>query len=179
MMAEPKFTLPELSGSMADLGTIIPFILIAVSISGMKLGPILLMFGMYYIFTGLIYRLPVAVEPLKVVGALIVSASLTQGEIIGAGLFVGVIFLLLGVTGLIDHIARIFPLSMIRGVQLGLALLLLLKGGQYIYRDIWIGMAALAIFAASILWNRRREDLNFPGALVIFALGIAYGLYVF
>lgn len=179
MMAEPKFTLPELTGSLADLGTIIPFILIAVSISGMKLGPILLMFGLYYIFTGLIYRLPVAVEPLKVVGALIVSASLTQGEIIGAGLFVGVIFLLLGVTGLIDHIARIFPLSMIRGVQLGLALLLLLKGGQFIYRDMWIGVAALAIFAASILWNRRREDLNFPGALLIFALGIAYGLYVY
>lgn len=179
MMAEPKFTLPELTGSMADLGTIIPFILIAVSISGMMLGPILLMFGLYYILTGLIYKLPVAVEPLKVVGALIVSASLTQGEIIGAGLFIGVIFLLLGVTGLIDHIARIFPLSMIRGVQLGLALLLLLKGGQYIYRDMWIGVAALAIFAASILWNHRRKDLYFPGALVIFAIGIAYGLYVF
>jgi len=141
-MVEPKFTLPELAGSMADLGTIIPFILIAVSISGMKLGPILLMFGLYYILTGLIYRLPVAVEPLKVVGALIASASLTQGEVIGAGLFVGAVFLLLGVTGLIDYIARIFPLSMIRGVQLGLALLLLLKGGQYVYGDIWIGTAA-------------------------------------
>jgi MFS superfamily sulfate permease-like transporter len=179
MMAEPKFTLPELTGSMADLGTIIPFILIAVSLSGMKLGPILLMFGLYYIFTGLIYRLPVAVEPLKVVGALIVSASLTQGEIIGAGLFVGAIFLLLGVTGLIDNIARVFPLSMIRGVQLGLALLLLLKGGQFIYQDMWIGIAALGIFAVSLLWNSRRDDLSFPGALIIFVLGISYGLYIY
>lgn len=177
-MAEPKFTLPELTGSMADLGTIIPFILIAVSLSGMKLGPIMLMFGLYYVFTGLIYRLPVAVEPLKVVGALIVSAGLTQGEIVGAGLFVGVIFLLIGVTGLIDYIAKIFPLSMIRGVQLGLALLLLFKGGQFIYGDLLIGITAVGIFAISLFWNRRHDNLSFPGALIIFALGIAYGLYV-
>lgn len=176
-MAEPKFTLPELTGSMADLGTIIPFILIAVSLSGMKLGPIMLMFGLYYVFTGLIYRLPVAVEPLKVVGALIVSAGLTQGEIVGAGLFVGVIFLLIGVTGLIDYIAKIFPLSMIRGVQLGLALLLLFKGGQFIYGDLLIGITAVGIFAISLFWNRRHDNLSFPGALIIFALGIAYGLY--
>jgi MFS superfamily sulfate permease-like transporter len=177
-MAEPKFTLPELTGSMADLGTIIPFILIAVSLTGMKLGPILLMFGLYYIFTGLIYRLPIAVEPLKVVGALIVAAGLTQGEIVGAGLFIGIIFLLLGVTGLIDYIARIFPLSMIRGVQLGLAFLLLFKGGQFVWQDAWIGVIAMIVFTATLLWNRRREDLNFPGALIIFALGIGYGLYV-
>jgi len=68
---------------------------------------------------------------------------------------------------------------MIRGVQLGLALLLLLKGGQYVYGDIWIGTAALVIFAASILWNRRHDDLYFPGALIIFVLGIAYGVYAF
>ncbi|HTY90453.1 MAG TPA: putative sulfate/molybdate transporter [Methanocella sp.] len=177
-MAEPKFTLPELTGSMADLGTIIPFILIAVSLSGMKLGPILLMFGLYYVITGLIYRLPVAVEPLKVVGALIVSAGLTQGEIVGAGLFVGVVFLFIGATGLIDYIAKIFPLSIIRGVQLGLALLLLLKGGQYIYGDLLIGIAAVCIFSLSLLWNRDHDNLSFPGALIIFALGIAYGLYV-
>ncbi len=178
-MPAPKFTLPELTGSLADLGTIIPFILIAVSLTGMQLGPILLMFGLYYAFTGLFYKLPIAVEPLKVVGALMASISLTQGEVVGAGLFVGVVFLLIGVTGLIDHIARIFPLSMIRGVQFGLALLLMKNGGLYVLKDPWIGVAALAIFAFTLLWNRRQEDLNFPGALLVFALGIGYGLYAY
>ena len=135
-MPEPKFTLPEFTGSMADLGTIIPFILIAVTLTGMKLGPILLMFGLYYVFTGFIFKLPIAVEPLKVVGAIMVSAGLTQGEIIGAGLFVGLFFLLVGITGLINYIEKIFPLSLIRGVQLGLALVLLFKGGQYIVRRL-------------------------------------------
>jgi SulP family sulfate permease len=54
----------------------------------MKLGPILLMFGLFYIYSGCVYRLPIAVEPLKVVGAISISAGLTYGEIMGAGLLV-------------------------------------------------------------------------------------------
>ena len=46
-MPAPKFTLPEFTGSLADLGTIIPFILIAVRVTGMKLCPILLGFGLF------------------------------------------------------------------------------------------------------------------------------------
>jgi hypothetical protein len=178
-MPAPKFTLPEFTGSLADLGTIIPFVLIAVSLSGMKLGPILLAFGLFYIISGLVYRLPVAAEPLKVVGAISIAAGLTHGEIIGAGLFVGLFFLLIGVTGMINYIEKIFPLSLIRGVQLGLALVLLYKGGQYIWGDFMLGLIAIALFLLAKLLSDRRSDLNFPGALVIFAIGIAYGVYKF
>jgi hypothetical protein len=178
-MPAPKFTLPEFTGSLADLGTIIPFVLIAVGFSGMSLGPILLAFGLFYIISGLVYRLPVAAEPLKVVGAISIAAGLTHGEIIGAGLFVGLFFLLIGVTGLIDYIEKIFPLSLIRGVQLGLALVLLYKGGQYIWGDITLGVLAIALFLLAKLLSDRRNDLNFPGALVIFIVGISYGVYRF
>ncbi len=134
-MPAPKFTLPEFAGSLADLGTIVPFVLAAVMFTDMKLGPILLAFGLFYIASGLIYKLPVAAEPLKVVGAISVTRALTHGEIIGAGLFVGLFFLLLGLTGLIKYVEKYFPVSLVRGVQLGLALLLLVKGGQYITGD--------------------------------------------
>lgn len=178
-MPAPKFTLPEFTGSLADLGTIIPFVLIAVSLSGMSLGPILLAFGLFYIVSGLVYRLPVAAEPLKVVGAISIAAGLTHGEIIGAGLFVGLFFLLIGVTGLINYIEKIFPLSLIRGVQLGLALVLLYKGGQYIWGDFMLGVIAIVLFLLVKFLSDRRNELNFPGALVIFAVGIAYGAYKF
>lgn len=176
-MPVPKFTLAEFTGSLADLGTIIPFILIAVSVSGMKLGPILLMFGLFYIFSGLIYKLPMAVEPLKVVGAIMASVGFTHGEIIGAGLFVGIFFLVIGFTGIIKYIEKIFPLSLVRGVQLGLALLLMLKGLQFIWGDLILGVLAVAIFVASQLINDKKANLNFPGALVVFALGIGYGIF--
>ncbi len=178
-MPEPKFTLPEFTGSLADLGTIIPFVLIAVGFSGMKLGPILLAFGLFYIISGLVYRLPVAAEPLKVVGAISISAGLTHGEIIGAGLFVGLFFLLIGVTGIINYIEKIFPLSLIRGVQLGLALVLLYKGSQYIWGDLYMGLIAVGIFLFARVLSDRRNDLNFPGALIVFVVGIAYGVYHF
>jgi|AGTN01.3.fsa_nt_gi Sulfate permease and related transporters (MFS superfamily) len=178
-MPEPKFTLPEFTGSLADLGTIIPFVLIAVGFSGMNLGPILLAFGLFYIISGLVYRLPVAAEPLKVVGAISISAGLTHGEIIGAGLFVGLFFLLIGVTGIINYIEKIFPLSLIRGVQLGLALVLLYKGSQYIWGDLYLGLIAVGIFLFARVLSDRRNDLNFPGALLVFVVGIAYGIYQF
>ncbi len=172
-----RFTLPEFAGSLADLGTIIPFVLAAVLFTDMKLGPILLAFGLFYIASGLIYRLPMAVEPLKVVGAISVSAGLTHGEIIGAGLFVGLFFLLLGLTGLIGLVEKYFPLSLIRGVQLGLALLLLLKGGQYVTGDWQIGLLAVAIYLVILLADRMRGNLGFLGAIAILALGIGYGIW--
>lgn len=179
VMPAPKFTLPEFTGSLADLGTIIPFVLIAVSFTEMKLGPILLAFGLFYIISGFVYRLPVAVEPLKVVGAISVSAELTHGEIIGAGLFVGLFFLLIGVTGAIKYIEKYFPVSLIRGVQLGLALVLVVKGGLFVMGDPYIGLFAIGLFALATLWNGRKNTLSFPGALLIFVVGIAYGIYRF
>ncbi len=176
-MSEPKFTLREFSGSLADLGTIIPFIMIAVTYSGMKPGPILLAFGLFYVYSGLIYRLPMPVEPLKVVGAIAITGSLSHGEIVGAGLFVGLFFLLIGVTGVVSYLEKIFPLSLIRGVQLGLALLLLYKGGVYVIQDLYVGALAVMLAAVSILWNRRFKDFYLPGALIVLAIGIAYGFY--
>ncbi len=151
--------------------------MIAVTYSGMKPGPILLAFGLFYVYSGLIYRLPMPVEPLKVVGAIAITGSLSHGEIVGAGLFVGLFFLLIGVTGVVSYLEKIFPLSLIRGVQLGLALLLLYKGGVYVIQDLYVGALAVMLAAVSILWNRRFKDFYLPGALIVLAIGIAYGFY--
>jgi MFS superfamily sulfate permease-like transporter len=56
---------------------------------------------------------------------------------------------------------------------------LLFKGGQYIWGDIMIGVIAVVLFLLAKLLSERRSDLNFPGALVIFVVGIAYGVYKF
>ncbi len=178
-MAEPKFTIREFSGSLADLGTIVPFIFIAVTSSGMRLGPILMAFGLFYVYSGLVYKLPMPVEPLKVVGAIAIAGGLSQGEIVGAGLFVGLFFLLIGVTGAVDFLEKIFPLSLIRGVQLGLALLLLKNGGLYVLKDLYPGALAVLLVAISILWNRKYKDVYLPGALIIFILGVAFGFYMY
>jgi MFS superfamily sulfate permease-like transporter len=176
-MACMKFTLREFSGSLADLGTAIPFILIAVAVSGMRPGPIMLMFGLLYVYSGFIYRIPMPVQPMKAIGTVVVAAGLTQGEVVGAGLFMGMALLLLGLTGAIGYLERIFPRSLVRGVQLGLALVLLTKGGAYVLKDLHVGAFALIFLAAAILWNGRHKDIYLPGALAVLTLGTAYGVY--
>ena len=122
----------------------------------MKLGPILLAFGLFYIVSGLIYKLPVAAEPLKVVGAISVTARAdarrdhrrrpVRRPVLPAD----------GLTGLIKYVEKYFPVSLVRGVQLGLALLLLVKGGQYITGDWQIGILAVAVYLVILLADRMK-----------------------
>ncbi len=112
------------------------------------------------------------------VGAISVSGiGLTHGEIIGAGLFVGLFFLLLGLTGLIKYVEKYFPVSLVRGVQLGLALLLLVKGGEYITGHWRIGFLAVAVYLVILLADRMKGKIGFLGALAILGLGLGYGIY--
>jgi MFS superfamily sulfate permease-like transporter len=83
----------------------------------------------------------------------------------------------MGVTGAIDYLEKIFPPSLIRGVQLGLALLLIYKGCVYILQDLYVGALAVLLVAIAILWNRRHSKLYLPGALIVLAIGFAYGFY--
>jgi hypothetical protein len=175
-MAPMEFTLREFSGSLADLGTAFPFILIA-GVSGMKPGPIMLMFGLLYAYSGFIYRIPMPVQPMKAIGIVVIAAGLTQGEVVGAGLFMGMALLLLGLTGAIGYLEKTFPRSLVRGVQLGLALVLLSRGGAYVLKDLYMGAFALIFLAAAILWNGRHRNLYVPGALAVLAISTAYGVY--
>jgi hypothetical protein len=57
----------ELAGAFGDFGTIVPLVLAAAVVCRLPLAPILLFFGIWYILTGLVYRLPIPVEPMKAV----------------------------------------------------------------------------------------------------------------
>jgi MFS superfamily sulfate permease-like transporter len=54
---------------------------------------------------------------------------------------------------------------------------LLLKGGQYILGDPYLGLLAVGLFIFARVMNSKHSDLNFPGALVVFIIGIGYGFY--
>ena len=60
-----KFTLSELAGSLGDFGTIIPLILAVALVSDVNVRYVLLFFGIWFILTGLYYRLPIPLEPMK------------------------------------------------------------------------------------------------------------------
>jgi hypothetical protein len=65
----------EVGGAFADLGTLLPILLGAIAIAGMSAGGVLVGFGGFLLATGLLYRLPLPVQPMKAVGALIVAGG--------------------------------------------------------------------------------------------------------
>lgn len=150
----------EISGSLGDLGTMLPYLIGAVTVAKLNVAGVLIMIGFMYLFTAWFYRLPIPVQPMKVIGAAIIVNQLTAGEIAAAGLLMGAVLLLVASTGLIDYISSITPLAVTKGIQAGLGISLALLGLKMIKGDWLLGV--IVMVAILLLLNSRR----LPAALV-------------
>ena len=63
-----------------------------------------------------------AVQPLKAFGAAAIAAGAGSDVIAAGSLIMGVVFLVLGASGLLDRLGAVFPRVIIRGVQLAVGL---------------------------------------------------------
>jgi hypothetical protein len=70
----------ELGGAFGDLGTLLPILLGAVTVAGMSAGGVLVSFGAFLLATRLLYRLPLPVQPMKAVGALVIAGGSHQAR---------------------------------------------------------------------------------------------------
>lgn len=158
--------LGELSGSIGDLGTFLPYVLGAITVAGFNPASIFTGFGLFYMFCGWFYGIPMAVQPMKVASAAVLVHNLTPGEIAAAGLIIGLALLALGLTGLIDYLARVTPSGVVGGIQAGLGLSLAMLGVKMIVKDPFLGWTVLIIMLP-LLKSRR-----FPAAIVGVLAGI-------
>ena len=101
MRARPRFAwnMGEVSGSLGDLGTFLPHIVGAITVVKMDPTGILTSFGLFYAFTGAFYGVPMAVQPMKAASAAVLIEPMDPAAIAGAGLVIGALFLVLGITG--------------------------------------------------------------------------------
>lgn len=90
------YNLEEAAGAVGDYGTLFPIIVGVAVVSELKFGYILLFFSIWYILTGLYYKKPVPVEPMKAIGAIVIGGEFTQGQITASGIILGVLFLAVG-----------------------------------------------------------------------------------
>jgi SulP family sulfate permease len=181
-----RFNRNELAGSFGDLGTLLPLTIALVLINSVPLATTLLFIGIMYVAGGLYYRLPIPVQPLKVVAAVAIASQLPVETIAASGLILGVILLLLAVTGAIDLVARIFTRPIVRGIQLGLGMILMIQGVELIgapelllngpphapWLNPLVGIIG-ALVTLLFLENKR-----FPAALLLLGFGIVIGLVV-
>jgi MFS superfamily sulfate permease-like transporter len=118
--------LRELSGALGDLGTLLPLMLGTIAVVGLAPLPVLAGFAVFYIATAFHYRLPIPVQPMKAVAAVLLTAQFSPAELAASGVMIGAALLLLGVTGWVARLARLVPQSVLAGLQLGLGLALAL-----------------------------------------------------
>lgn len=162
-----EFNLRELAGSMGDFGTLFPLAIGYIVINGMNPAGLFFMMGMTNIITGLVYHLPMPVEPKKVIAAVAISRRWSPERIYASGIGLGLTWLFLVATGLIDRLAKLTPKSVIRGIQLALGVELLRVGLGMVKDAWWLGL--LAVVLAFVLKANPRA----PAALVLIGLGLA------
>jgi Molybdate transporter of MFS superfamily len=141
----PRSIAREFSGACGDLGTFIPHAMGAMTLAGLAPAGVLFGFAAFLIGTGLFYALPLPVQPMKAVSAVILTDGLRPGEVAAAGLMLGLVLLVLGVTGWIGRLARMIPQSVSAGLQLGLGLLMGVLGTRLMLRTPWPGFGAPAL----------------------------------
>ena len=139
------FSWKEFSGSLGDLGLFIPLVVAMASVGNLDLAIILIAAGLMNIATGLIFRQPIPVQPMKAIAAVAITEGLTGGELMASGFLIGGILLALALTGAIDVLNRIIPKSLVRGIQLGVGLKLAGKGIGWIMELLAWGWNSIAV----------------------------------
>jgi MFS superfamily sulfate permease-like transporter len=167
-----RFGLMEFAGAFGDLGTLVPFLVAYITLAHVEPYGMLLGFGVAMIASGLYYRTPFPVQPMKAIGAVATTnaahgVALTNPHVVyAAGLATGVIWLVLGFTGLANRVARIMGRPVGQGIVLGLGFSFML-GGIEMAATGWVLGAAGAVVTLALLQSRR-----LPAMLVLLGLGV-------
>ena len=171
-----KFDRNELAGSFGDIGTDLPLIIGIILASGLNPVSVLVIYGLLQIMTGCIYGIPMPVQPLKAMAVIVITQKLGGNVLCGAGLAIGGLMLVFSLSGLINVIARVVPVCVVRGIQLGLGLqLATLALKDYVPVDglTGYGIAFVSfIIIICLLGNRK-----YPPAIFVIVLGILYALF--
>lgn len=162
-----EFNLRELAGSMGDFGTLFPLAIGYISVCGLNPAGFLVMMGAANIATGLFYRLPMPIEPMKVLAVMAIAQNWSPAQVYASALGMGVVWTLLAVFGVMGWVARITPAPVVRGIQVALGALLAVTAIRMVATGWWLGLAAVAIVVAL------RQNRYAPAAIVLMALGVA------
>lgn len=174
-----RLSIGEAAGAVADLGVLVPLAAALVLVNGLDPGSVFLGAGALVLASGLVFRIPFPVQPLKALTAVAVAEGVAPEVIHAAGFEIGAVLLLLSVGRVADAIARAFTKPVIRALQLGVGVLLIVTAARLVgdppsvfhetFRSPWPMLLALAAFIA-LIWavSVRR----FGVAVGILALGV-------
>ena len=119
----------ELSGSFGDIGTFIPILIVLTQLNFISASSTLVFSGIANILTGLFFGIPLPVQPMKAIAAVAISAGsdFSDAKLASAGLFVSGVVGLLSLSGLIRWFTRVIPIPIVKGIQVGAGLSLMIS----------------------------------------------------
>ncbi len=126
-----RFNRLEFSGSLGDLGTLLPLALGLILVNGLSPNGVFLSVGLFFIFSGLYFGITVPIQPMKVISAYAIATAMTASQITASGYLIGLVLLIIGATGAITVIGKYIPKSVVRGVQLSTGTLLMVEGIKF------------------------------------------------
>lgn len=168
-----QFNRRELAGAFGDIGTSLPIIVGVLLATGLNPAGVLTAFGLAQIATGLLYGLPMPVQPLKAMAVVVIAGQASGPMLQLAGLMIGALMLILSASGALDWLSRMIPLCVVRGVQAGLGLALARVATKLVaHHDSAWGWAAAgaAILALALL----RKSHRVPGALLVIGAAVVW-----
>ncbi|MFH2048270.1 MAG: putative sulfate/molybdate transporter [bacterium] len=191
-----KFNRLEVSGSLGDLGTLLPIAIAMILINGLNPLGLFFSIGLFYIFSGIYFGVTVPVQPMKVIGAYAIATAMSASQVYASGLLLGVILLLIGLTGAIDLIKKYTSEAVVKGVQVSIGTVLAISGFKFILGTS--NFQTLQSKAESILPNINSTDISgiaigivfgiltllllnnkkFPAGLVVVVGGIILGIFM-
>ncbi|KAJ3473195.1 hypothetical protein NLG97_g10459 [Lecanicillium saksenae] len=174
--------LAEISGSLGDLGTLLP-LMIALAIQGsIHLDSTLVFSGVFNVISGVVFGIPLPVQPMKAIASAAIAhrGDSSMAGVAGAGLWVGTAIFVMSVTGLLRWAVKIVPIPVVKGIQLGAGLSLIIGAGSsqiqplgWLYPILDNRLWAIFAFIVLILTQRLQR---FPYALAFFLLGLLFAL---
>lgn len=163
----------ELAGAFGDLGALIPFVLGYITLNKLDPVGIFVAFGLFNIFVGLYFKTPMPIQPMKAIGgaAIAHASTVTPGMIWGSGIFTGIFWLFMGLSGAVGWIEKITTKPVVRGIMLGLGMSFMVQGLGMMRTQPWSAVGGV-ILTVLLLSSKR-----LPGILLLLIYGAILGFF--
>jgi MFS superfamily sulfate permease-like transporter len=171
-VAGNEFNRSELAGAFGDLGTLVPFVVGYITINRLDPQGVLLGFGLLAVVTGLYFRTPMPVQPMKAIATMAVAHpdTITPAAIFVSAIVTGLFWLALGITGAVSWLAALTARPVVRGIVLGLGLTFILEGVNFMSRGPASAIAG-AVLTFALLGRQR-----LPAMLALLSYGSVMAL---
>lgn len=151
---------------MGNLGTLLPFAIGYIVVCGLDPAGLLVMIGIANIVSGVVFKLPLPVEPMKVIAVVAIAQEWSPSMVYASGFAMGVVWLLFSAVGVIRWIERITPISVVTGIQAALGLILAIKAIEMI-SGAW-ALGFVSVLTVLLFRNNRYA----PAAILLILLGM-------